>query len=291
MKRSLILACVAILLLISMACTGCVSVETAKKADPRYIREGAALYSEGRYEEAISSFDKYLREDRTGPDAVYAWWGAAVSYEEMGRYDEALRCIEMAISIAPENSNLWYAKARILSSLGRHQESMAALKRAEEISKPVVVPATTITPAPTGTEVIETPVAPEFNLTEKDLHYLRTLGEQLAALQNLSMRGSNVFGSEYRTYGIEFRTTAEGFLTAINGTEPDDPVLRESREKYQEALQAYILAGTSEEIAGIYFEAGDYNSATGELRQAASQMQRANALLSEALERLRQGGF
>jgi len=56
--------------------------------------------------------------------------GLAMGYLELKQYDKATEAVERAITLAPENPELWYLKAKILANQGKDQESIPYLEKA-----------------------------------------------------------------------------------------------------------------------------------------------------------------
>ncbi len=51
----------------------------------------------------------------------------------MGKYDEAIKAYDQAISINPQYANAWNNKGVALQALGRTSEADAAFAKAEEL--------------------------------------------------------------------------------------------------------------------------------------------------------------
>jgi tetratricopeptide (TPR) repeat protein len=60
------------------------------------VKEGDILDSQGRYEEAIDSYDKVLQID---PDDADAWFNKGITLKKMGKHSEGTTCIETAINL------------------------------------------------------------------------------------------------------------------------------------------------------------------------------------------------
>ncbi len=60
------------------------------------VKEGDIRDSQGRYEEAIDSYDKALQID---PDDADAWFNKGISLKKMGKHSEGMRSIERAINL------------------------------------------------------------------------------------------------------------------------------------------------------------------------------------------------
>lgn len=56
--------------------------------------------------------------------------GLAMGYLELKQYDKAAEAVDRAIGQAPDNPELWYLKAKILSKQGKDQESVTYLEKA-----------------------------------------------------------------------------------------------------------------------------------------------------------------
>jgi tetratricopeptide (TPR) repeat protein len=84
-----------------------------------WYTRGIELGKLGRYEEAISAFDKSLQINSSS----YATWcdrGSALSY--LSRYEESLRSYDQAIQINPDNPKAWFGKTTPLFRLERYEE-------------------------------------------------------------------------------------------------------------------------------------------------------------------------
>lgn len=64
---------------------------------------------EGRYQEAIESFDKALVQDKNQPDA---WNGIMSAYLSLNKYDDVISIFHDAKDIIPNNSGIWVNKGR-----------------------------------------------------------------------------------------------------------------------------------------------------------------------------------
>jgi tetratricopeptide (TPR) repeat protein len=60
------------------------------------VKEGDIRDSQGRYEEAIDSYDKVLQID---PDDADAWFNKGITLKKMGKHSEGTRSIERAINL------------------------------------------------------------------------------------------------------------------------------------------------------------------------------------------------
>ena len=73
------------------------------RLDPKYAwsNKGAALFSQGKYDEAIASYDRAIE---INPDYKQAWNNKGIVYFNMGKYSDAIVCYDRAIAIDPNYS-------------------------------------------------------------------------------------------------------------------------------------------------------------------------------------------
>jgi len=95
-----------------------------------WANKGGSLDSLGRYEEAIRCLDKALELD---PRDVDAWNNRGSSLGRLGRYEEAIRCLDKALALDPCHVNAWINKGNSLDSLGRHEDAIVCYDQALEL--------------------------------------------------------------------------------------------------------------------------------------------------------------
>ena len=61
---------------------------------------GSSLYSSGRFEEAVASYDKALE---INPHYGEIWSNRGLTLVRLGKYEEALNCFDKALEIQPDN--------------------------------------------------------------------------------------------------------------------------------------------------------------------------------------------
>lgn len=88
-----------------------------------YLKQGDALFFEGRYEDAIVSYDKVIKKQ---PLCYLAWASRGWALRRLARYEEALQSYEKAIDIKPKDNLGWYGKANALRELQRYDEAIVA---------------------------------------------------------------------------------------------------------------------------------------------------------------------
>lgn len=94
-----------------------------------FINRGVALYRSGRFEEALTWFDKAL-EINVRNAAALQYRGDAL--EKLERYEEALLAFNSAIDADPKSREAHYLKGRVLVALERYEEAVDCLTTAIE---------------------------------------------------------------------------------------------------------------------------------------------------------------
>jgi tetratricopeptide (TPR) repeat protein len=100
-----------------------------QKSD-EYVGKGVELRQLGRYDEAISCYQKALDIDPTNSSA---WSSMGVIVRQLGRPEEALACYDRALKINPNDWRIWLNKGTALDELKNHQEALDCFKKANEI--------------------------------------------------------------------------------------------------------------------------------------------------------------
>jgi tetratricopeptide (TPR) repeat protein len=92
--------------------------------------KGGALYSLGKYDEAIKCYDKAIEID---PDNPVVWNNKGLALNSLGKYDEAITSYDKAIEIDPDDADTWNNKGLALNSLGKYDEAITSYDKAIEI--------------------------------------------------------------------------------------------------------------------------------------------------------------
>jgi hypothetical protein len=98
------------------------------------VAEGHSQLALGNVGLALEAYRKALREQ---PDSVEALIGLATCYDRMGRFDLSRGHYEMALAVAPANSDLYLLFAMSLETQGRRDE---AARVKAELAARVVAP-------------------------------------------------------------------------------------------------------------------------------------------------------
>jgi len=101
-----------------------------EKTTAFWNNKGISLHSLGRYQEAIYCLDKALEID---PRYAAAWNNKGNSLDSLGRHQEAIYCLNKALKIDPREAYAWNNKGNSLYSLGRYQEAIYCYDKALEI--------------------------------------------------------------------------------------------------------------------------------------------------------------
>jgi Tfp pilus assembly protein PilF len=92
-----------------------------------WLKKGSELYALGRYEEAISRFDKALKLHAR---LAKAWAGKGLACNAMGQYQEAIRCYDEALRLDPRDPAVWYDKGNTLCAIGRLEGALNCFNEA-----------------------------------------------------------------------------------------------------------------------------------------------------------------
>jgi len=91
-----------------------------------YHNCGVALFSLGRFQEALAYYDKAIL---TFPDYYKAHNHRGMALEQLGRLEEALEAYHKALEISPRYSPAWINKSNVHAALGQTSEAARALKQ------------------------------------------------------------------------------------------------------------------------------------------------------------------
>ena len=111
-----------------------VSLSQALALDPSYyqanINRGLAYTALEKYDEALDDFNRALEFG----DIPAAYSGRGTVYYFQGKYDEAITNLELATQMMPNRPHSYCFLALTYFEVGRHQDSLEAALRVEEIS-------------------------------------------------------------------------------------------------------------------------------------------------------------
>lgn len=98
--------------------------------DVPWYSKGAALIILGKYEEALECIDNALK---ISPHNEVALVSKGTALSRLDRHREALRCYNEAIRINPRYEVAWNNKGNALARLGKHEEALKCYERAIEL--------------------------------------------------------------------------------------------------------------------------------------------------------------
>ncbi|MBD1878113.1 tetratricopeptide repeat protein [Coleofasciculus sp. FACHB-T130] len=92
-----------------------------------FFNVGNGFYQIGRYEEAISSFDKALAIKDDFPEA---WCNRGAALLNLGRDQEAIASCDKALAIKDDIPEAWFNRGGALTKLGRDEEAITSCDKA-----------------------------------------------------------------------------------------------------------------------------------------------------------------
>lgn len=95
-----------------------------------WIDQGVSLYSQGKYNESIQSFEKAINLDPKNADA---WYNKGVVLYNQRKFYDSLEAFNRAIEANPLDADSWYNKGSALTALGRTASADDAFAKAREL--------------------------------------------------------------------------------------------------------------------------------------------------------------
>ena len=89
--------------------------------------QGLIEHSLGRYEEAITSYDKALKFK---PDYKSAWYNRGVVLRVLSQNEEAIASFDKALKFKPDDEQVWIARGAALGALGQYKEAITSFDKA-----------------------------------------------------------------------------------------------------------------------------------------------------------------
>jgi tetratricopeptide (TPR) repeat protein len=124
------------LLIIVALASGCLSSALAARDDynaalaqqaATYAEEGDSLFNEGRYDEAIESYDRALEID---PQLQAVWYQRGECYRLKGDYEAAIGDFGQSLEIEPRYLQALASRGESYRAVGRYDEALADLDEA-----------------------------------------------------------------------------------------------------------------------------------------------------------------
>ena len=105
------------------------------------ILAGDRKYRERRFRESISSYDKAISASATLKSSAdwsdtmdIPWYSKGAALTILGKYEEAIDCIDNALKLSPNNEVALVNKGMALSRLGRHREALKCYNEAIRVN-------------------------------------------------------------------------------------------------------------------------------------------------------------
>jgi tetratricopeptide (TPR) repeat protein len=102
------------------------SLELKPDKDQAWNNRGISLGNLDRYEESIASFDHSLKLE---PDNDKAWNNRGISLGNLGRYEEAISSYDCSLKLNPDKDQAWHNRGISLHNLGRYEEAISSYDR------------------------------------------------------------------------------------------------------------------------------------------------------------------
>jgi tetratricopeptide (TPR) repeat protein len=89
-----------------------------------YDQLGIVAYLQQQNQAAQRDFEEAVKRE---PGIGTSWYGLAKIYRDQGRYNQALKAIDHAMTIDPNSASVHYLRSQILTQLGRKEEAQTDL--------------------------------------------------------------------------------------------------------------------------------------------------------------------
>ncbi len=107
------------------------SIEISPKNSEAWRLKGLILHEQGKYYEAISSYDSSIQVD---PYNYYSWLTKPDIFEELGDYPETLNCYDKAIECDPYEGYIWSEKAEFLYGRKEYSNALQCFDKTIELT-------------------------------------------------------------------------------------------------------------------------------------------------------------
>ncbi len=90
-----------------------------------FYKQGNDLFQQGKYQDAISYYDKALEINTTNTKVLY---NKALALDQLGKIEDALSYYDKVLAITPNDTSTLYNKAYDLSDLGKYDQAISYYK-------------------------------------------------------------------------------------------------------------------------------------------------------------------
>ena len=95
-----------------------------------YAKQGDNFFMEGRYAEAIASYEKALK---IHPEMADTWNNRGVVLTKLQKYDDAIASYDRALQVRPEYPDAWNNRGVCLLELQQYQEAIVSYEQAIKV--------------------------------------------------------------------------------------------------------------------------------------------------------------
>lgn len=124
----------AVLALIGVAVA--IEVRGSHRSIEASLRQGEEDFRKREFTKSVEDYDKAIKiARRSGEDAVATpWYSKGAALVVMGRYEEALKAIDEALKINPNNEVAWVNRGNALSRMNDYREALKAFNSALRVN-------------------------------------------------------------------------------------------------------------------------------------------------------------
>jgi tetratricopeptide (TPR) repeat protein len=107
--------------------------EQISKTTHNWLQQGDAHFDLAKFEEAIECYNKALEHDLEG-DYIYVLIQKSRCLAALNKNQEALDCLDLALTLKPQDPSAYYRRVGILHRLGQKEEALKALSEGPQIT-------------------------------------------------------------------------------------------------------------------------------------------------------------
>ena len=121
-KKSLFaLVAMAAFCVTALAQTMPIQIFEDSQSAPLWKEDGDAFSAQGQFEEAIKCYDIALQ---MAPSDAEIWTGKGFALCDLGRFNESLSCMDRAIELGPRKQAAWNNKGTVFDAMGNYEEAL-----------------------------------------------------------------------------------------------------------------------------------------------------------------------
>ncbi len=101
--------------------------------DNSWIVQGNEMFNRGEVAKALEYYDQALQTTSSLTQAR-AWHNKANALDSIGKFDEAIRCYDSALTCDPNDAECWFNKGLTLKKIGREEEGAICVNKGVDIA-------------------------------------------------------------------------------------------------------------------------------------------------------------